>query len=56
MEKRKPFHPPPMEKQGPFRDLRVIIDATVPDEAKRQILIHNLEFFKSKLKEAQRAH
>lgn len=56
MEKKKPFQPPPMEKQGPFRDLRVIIDATVPDENKRKVLIHNLEFFKAKLKEAQLAH
>lgn len=53
---KKQFQPPPMEKPGPFRDLKIIIETTVPDANKRQVLLHNLEYFKARLKEAQIAH
>lgn len=45
-----------MEEKGPFRDIYLIIEATVPDENMRKILIHNLRYFQQQLKEAQHAH
>lgn len=40
----------------PFHQLKRIIETTVMDEHKKKVLLHNLEIFKTKLKEAQHAH
>lgn len=37
----------------PFSDLRQIIEATVVNEQRQKTLLHNLEIFEEKLKEAQ---
>lgn len=40
----------------PFAAIEGILDATVFDEHKKTVLLHNLKLFKTKMKEAQNGH